>query len=877
MNSKEYSVEKDRKITPLMKQYLNIKKKHPDKIVLFRLGDFYEMFYDDAIEASKILGIVLTTRDKDKIDPVPMCGIPHHALDRYIQTLIEAGRKVVICEQMEDPKTAKGLVKRDIVEIITPGTAVEQKAIQKGNIYLSAINPKKEIWGVAYIDISTGEFNLTEGSKNDIIDEVTRIKPVEIIIPEETKEIYQWHNLLGYDITITPYPSYEFNLSKAEDLLKEHFQVNTLSGFGCDDYPSGVTCAGVILSYLHNNQQINLSHINYIHAYSLSKNVILDKSTIKNLELFPEKYRESSLFNVLDRTKTPMGARMLKNFILYPLKDKHEIQSRQQAIEELINNTIKMQEITKEISRMGDLERFGGKLGRERSNPKDLLALSNSLKRLPAIRDILLNFNSELLCNIRQDLFEPDEVVKLIDESIDPDAPLNISDGGVIKKGYSPELDELRNALIYGKEWIASLQQKERHRTNIPSLKVGYNKIFGYYIEITKPNLDKVPVDYIRKQTLTNAERFITPELKEWESKVLGAEEKIIKLESELFSFIRNALKQYIPAIMKSARAIALLDSLLSLAYVALSENYVKPEFNDENFIKIEEGRHPIIEVIQKDRRFVPNSIFLDNENQQIIILTGPNMGGKSTYLRQTGLITLMAHIGSYVPAKSASISIIDRIFTRVGASDDITKGLSTFLMEMVETANILHHSTSNSLVLLDEIGRGTSTYDGLSIAWAVVEYLHNNKNRPKTIFATHYHELTQTALELNRVKNFNVAVEESNNQVSFLYRVVEGAANKSYGIHVAQMAGIPKEVISRAWEILKNIEDQQWSPDFLPKLAKRRSLKQDDYEQLSLFSVLQHPVVSEISKIELEKISPIEALNILYKLKEKVLKEKND
>ena len=806
------------KISPMMKQYFQMKRKVKDAILFFRVGDFYETFGQDAVTVSKELGIVLTSRDKER-DRTPMAGVPYHSADTYIARLVRKGYKVAIAEQMEEPSPKKKLVHRDVIRIITPGTIIEEGLLDdKSNNYLASIVKARKGFGLSVADVSTGEFLTTqiegENALDILVSELSRFSPKECIIPESLFYDKAFVNRLREDISVavTPLPDYYFDFDFAKETLLDHFKTATLEGFGVETYPLSLSSAGAIISYLIDTQRTNVENIKSLKTYHVTKFMLLDSTTIRNLELL-QNFRDGSthgtLIEVLDQTKSAMGSRLLKKWLLYPLQDVHEIRNRLDAVEELVNKPIKRRNIRSLVDEIYDLERIMSRLNLGRLNPKDLIALKDSLKIVPKISKELDDFETPLINQIRTNLNGLPEIVKLIEDAIIPDPPPTIQEGGVIKDGYNVELDSLRKLMRDAKKVIVEIEQKERNRTGIKSLKIGYNKVFGYYIEVPMTHIKRVPSDYIRKQTLTNAERFITPELKELEEKILTAEERINQLEYELFLEVRDKVCRETDTIQKIANAISELDVLSTFAELAVNYNYTRPEIIDaeEGIIEIKNGRHPVVERLIEEN-FVPNDVYLDNTTSQIIIVTGPNMAGKSTYIRQVALIVLLAHIGSFVPAKKAKISLVDRIFTRVGAVDDISRKQSTFMVEMIETANILNNATSKSLIILDEIGRGTSTFDGLSIAWAVVEYIHNFIGA-KTLFATHYHHLTMIESLLERVKNCHIKVVEHEGKMIFVRRVVPGPSDKSYGIHVAKLAGMPQYVIERASWVLKEIESQ--------------------------------------------------------------------
>jgi len=804
------------KISPMMRQYFKMKQQLKDTILFFRVGDFYETFGEDAKIVSRELGIVLTSRDKER-DKTPMAGVPHHSVDTYIARLIRKGYRIAIAEQMEEPSPKKPVVDRAIIRIITPGTILEENLLEdRTNNYLAALVKARKGFGIALVDISTGEFLTTqlEGSDvlSDVITELSRFMVRELIMPESLYENKEFVNRLleELNLVITPYADYHFDPEIASHVLMDHFNVASLEGFGCANKPLAISASGAVISYLMDTQRAPLANIKTLKTYHITNYMILDATTIKNLELL-QNFRDFSthgtLVEVLDETVTPMGGRLLKKWILQPLLDVQQINDRLDAVEEFVKNIFLRKDLRQAISGIYDLQRIISRLNLNRINPKDLIGLKESLKLLPKIKKVLEEAKSKLLVDLHSSLDTFPEVVDLIERAIVPDPPATLQEGGIIRDGFNEQLDELRKIIREGKKWILDLERRERTRTGIKSLKIGYNKVFGYYIEVTKANLDKVPSDYIRKQTLTNAERFITPELKEFEEKVLSAEERVIQLEYELFDQVRKTICSYTEKIQKTADIIAVLDVLSTLAEIAVRYNYIKPIVDNSDVIEIKEGRHPVVERLI-DEQFVPNDTYMDNNGNLILLVTGPNMAGKSTYVRQVALIVLLSQMGSFVPARYAHIGIIDRIFTRVGAVDDISRRQSTFMVEMLETANILNNATPRSLIILDEIGRGTSTFDGMSIAWAVIEYIHNHI-RAKTLFTTHYHELTVLEEILPNVKNYHIAVAERDGKIIFIRRLLRGPSDRSYGIQVAKLAGLPEEVIDRASEIISHIEKE--------------------------------------------------------------------
>jgi DNA mismatch repair protein MutS len=865
------------KTTPMMEQYLTIKRQHKDAILLFRMGDFYETFYEDATVASKVLGVALTSRNQGASGKVPLAGIPYHALETYLTKFLKAGHKVAICEQVEDPKKAKGIVKREVVEVVTPGTALSEELLQdRATNYLVGVYHDANGYGVSAVDLSTGEFTVTEVGEGEIDDELQRINPVELIVPHTWYERDgAWIQERFPRLIVSPRDDWIFSYDYGRERLLEHFATHSLKGFGCEDLTRGLCAAGAVLAYLQENRKGPLPHIHRLTVYTSSDHMTLDAATQRNLELIISLSgdRKGTLLSVLDRTRTPMGARLLRSWLLKPLRQVEQIRARLEAVGALVALASLRHELREPLQSCGDLERLTAKVCTGRANARDLVSVKESLKCIPALRKGTVKAKEKLFTRLGNELEKLDDIVEAIEEAIVDDPPVALTEGGMIRRGHHAELDELRTVRFNAKDWIAQLQQKERARTKIASLKVLYNKVFGYYIEVTKVNLSKVPEDYIRKQTLVNAERFITPALKEYEAKVLGAEERIHELEYELFVKVREQVASQAERIQRTARAVALLDAITSLAEVAVENGYCQPMVHDGTAITIGDGRHPVVERLLVSETFVPNDTHIDTEGDQILIITGPNMAGKSTYLRQVALIVLMSQMGSFVPAKEASIGVVDRIFTRVGASDRLIQGESTFLVEMNETANILHNATTQSLLVLDEIGRGTSTFDGLSIAWAVTEFLHNHpKVAAKTLFATHYHELTELELILPRVKNYNIAIKEWGDKVIFLRKIVAGGCDRSYGIQVARLAGLPHEVIERAKEVLSNLEENELTPSRIPKLAKGAHAPElVGTDQFDLFTAPEHPLIKEIESLDISSMTPLEALNILRELQKKL------
>lgn len=867
----------------MMEQYFRIKKKHEDALLFFRLGDFYEMFYQDAKVASSVLDIALTSRQK-----VPMCGVPYHAANSYLAKLLRHGHKVAICEQVEDPKQARGVVKRDVVKVLTPGTAVEVDIEEaKENNFIASLCLREDDWGLAVIDLASGQMRTFQSGSQQrrlLSDEIFRIAPKEVIFPAEQEsqlnQILDKNNMSS--MLKSPVEDWAFDLSHARNFLLSHFRVKSLAGFDLADKTLAVAAGGALLYYLKKVRKDSLTLIHSLSYVHSSDHMILDATTIKNLELIRnlrDGRVKDSLLDIADFTVTSMGGRRIKSWLLQPLVDCSSINQRLEAVEEFLTHTIERHETRENLREISDLERISGKISLAAAHPRDLLSLKNSLRPLPKLQSVIAAFSSPMIKRIQKGWDNAEDIADLIEKAIMEEPAFLLTEGGIIKQGYHKELDELRKVSRSGKTFITQLEKREKEKTGISSLKVRYNKVFGYYIEVTKPNLSSVPDHYVRKQTLVNSERFITPELKEHEEKVLHAEERIAELEHDLFVKIRSQISEENARLQKIASHVADLDALSCLAELASQRNYSRPEVNSGHRIEIEEGRHPIIEVTQDDP-FVPNDTYTDREEDQILMVTGPNMGGKSTYLRQVALICIMAQMGSFVPAKKAAVGVVDRIFTRIGAMDFLSMGQSTFMVEMLETANILNNATSRSLILLDEIGRGTSTFDGLSIAWAVAEYLHEKEEkRPKTLFATHYHELTELALTLNRIKNYHVAVKEWKEDVVFLRKISPGPSDQSYGIHVAKLAGIPREVIERAKEILFNLEKKELDDTGLPRIAYRSSKKRDK-NQLLLFKEdrkrdVFDGIIQEIEKCDVSSLTPLEALNLLSQIKERIKREK--
>ncbi|MDD6450284.1 MAG: DNA mismatch repair protein MutS [Lachnospiraceae bacterium] len=873
-------------VSPMMQHYIRMKKENRDSILFYRLGDFYEMFFDDAITVSKELELTLTGKNCGLPERAPMCGIPYHAAESYLTRLVNKGHKVAICEQLEDPKTAKGIVKRGIIRVVTPGTNIDTASLDEAkNNYLMSIAFISDRFGIAVADISTGDFYVTEESSlRAFLNELSRYKPSEIIC----NEAFQ---ICGVDlnelkdhmhIAISVLDNYYFEDDLARRLLTRHFHVSSLKSLDLDDQSIKTVAAGAMLQYLKETQKSDLLNITRLQVYQDSNYMMIDSSSRRNLELtetLRDKEKRGSLLWVLDHTMTAMGARRLRQDIDKPLRQKDQIEKRLDAVSEFVSNPSDREELREYLSPVYDLERLLTRITYKTANPRDLISFKSSIRLLPALKQTLSCMKSELILELNQGLDPLSDLYSLIDSAIDDDPPVSVHDGGIFKSGYNREVDELRDLKTHGKEWLANLEEEEKEKTGIKNLRIRYNKVFGYFIEVTNSNKDLVPDRYIRKQTLTNAERFYTNELKEMEDKILGSEDRLTHLENQLYLELLDRIGQEIKRIQKTAKAISSLDVLLSLAYTADRNHYVRPSINTNGNLKIKKGRHPVIEQMLPEGSFVDNDTFLDNQDHRMAIITGPNMAGKSTYMRQTALIVLMAQIGSFVPAESADISIVNRIFTRVGASDDLASGQSTFMVEMNEVANILKNATKDSLLILDEIGRGTSTFDGLSIAWAVVEYVANPRLiGAKTLFATHYHELTELEGKLPGVHNYCSAVKEGKDGIVFLRKIVKGGADQSYGIEVAKLAGLPDAVIDRAREL-----QEQLASNDLSKIAeniasssqkKGKKSEENDFDsrQMSFFTTeTDDDIISEIRKLDISHMTPIEAMNQLYRIQNKV------
>lgn len=865
--------------SPMMQHYLATKEKYKDCILFYRLGDFYEMFFDDAVNVSRELELTLTGKDCGQEQRAPMCGIPYHAAESYIAKLVQNGHKVAICEQLEDPKLAKGIVKRDVIRVVTPGTVTESNLLEeKRNNFIMSIFKKGIFFGIAVCDISTGDFYSAEIKEENnferLLDEISRYSPSEIIANEMLYDCVEEISKIKerFDVYISTEDEEKFS-EETEEIYMQYALSDDKGNIikDLEKRPFAVAAINGLIKYIEDTQKTKLEHINKITIYTITKYMSLDINARRNLELtekMRDKSKKGTLLWVLDKTATSMGGRLLRRWISDPLIDVKEINNRLEAVKEFKDDIILRGELSSSLKGVYDIERLAGKISYGSANARDLNSLKSSASKLPEIKNMLANVKSGMLRKIYDDLDTLDDIFQLIDKAIVDEPPILITEGGIIKMGYSPEIDELKTAMIDGKTWLVQLEAREREKTGIKGLKVGYNKVFGYYLEVTKSYLSQVPDRYIRKQTLTGGERYITEELKELESKVLGAEEKVVALEYKAFTEIREHIKSQIQRLQKSAMAVSQLDVLCSFAQVAEDFNYCMPEVDDSGIVDIKDGRHPVIEKMLPSGAFVANDTYLDKDSNRVSIITGPNMAGKSTYMRQVALITLMAQIGSFVPATSAHIGVVDKIFTRVGASDDLSMGQSTFMVEMMEVANILKEATANSLVVLDEIGRGTSTYDGLSIAWAVAEYIENKeKCGAKTLFATHYHELTQLEDTLEGVKNYSIAVKEKGEDIIFLRKIIPGGTDESYGVHVARLAGVPKAVTQRANEILKKIERK----NVLVNKAQEKEDKKQVSGQLDLYNFKLAEIAHELDKVNVNELTPIEALNTLVKIKEEI------
>jgi DNA mismatch repair protein MutS len=870
------------KLSPMMERYREVKRENPGSLLLFRMGDFYELFHEDAQNAARVLGLTLTSRDKSSDNPIPMAGFPYHQLDNYLQKLIRSGFRAAICDQVEDPKKAKGLVRREVTRVVTPGTLTDDGLLEPGESnFLACVAPSRSRIGLAWIELSTGRFLIIDVEPAQLQDELARIRPSECLVPEQVVDDHQLpfvRSDLGGPL-LTSRPAWCFSKEESHRLLKEHFQVQTLEGFDVDESSPAVTAAGALLQYLTETQRTALPHISTLESWRRGQHLIIDEATRRSLELthtMRDGRRDNSVLDVMDQTKTPMGTRMLADWLASPLTDMCQISQRLDAVEELIREPALRDQLSDTLKQIYDVQRLTSRVATGRCSPRDLSSLAQTLEQLPAVRARLAERNATRLRTLESRIELCPEIRASIRDAIVDEPPLNVSDGGVIRTGFNIQLDELRELARGGKQWIAQYQARESERTGIPSLKIGFNKVFGYYLEVTSVHKDKVPDDYIRKQTLKNQERFITPELKEYEDKVLRAEDQSKALEQQLFATLRDDVASNIPALMKTADALAEVDVLVSLAVLASKAGYCRPELTEDPVMDIREGRHPVLDRLMPAGQFVPNDIRMGIEGAsskqplagRIQLITGPNMAGKSTYIRQAALITIMAQMGSFVPASEARIGIADRVFARVGASDELGKGQSTFMVEMTETARILNTATRNSVVILDEIGRGTSTYDGISLAWAITEHLHDNIEC-RTLFATHYHELTDLTQTLTHASNWNVAVQENNDDVIFLHRIVEGATGRSYGIHVAKLAGVPRAVTERAGTILDSLENDHISADGGSKVPKRQSRSRQ--RQKTLFDLPEDPMLDEIRQMQVDDMTPLQALQELSQLRDRL------
>ena len=866
------------KLTPAMKQFHRFKQKYPDCVLFFRMGDFYETFYEDAKTCSKVLGLTLTSRSKGS-NPIPLAGVPYHAVDGYLKKMLQAGYKVAVCEQVEDPKTAKGVVKRDIVRIVTPGTLTDDILLDaKEDNFLCAVSlGTKRQAAVSWVDISTGHFFAQQLPEEKLVDELVRLCPAECLLADRRGELFEAETKkLNRDITqltkatITERPGWYFDPYQARERLLRHFGTTTLEGFGISDDDDGlIPPAGAIIEYLNETQKTTLGHIQSLKKVERQEFLQIDPASLRSLEILRTirtEGKKGSLLDCLDETITGMGGRMFRNWLCMPLCNLDAIELRQDAVEEIKNADAKLADIRKLLSNISDTERIAARISTFRATPRDLVALAATLRQIPLLREILQEFRADLLVRLRSQCDSMDELADLLEAAIEPDPPSHLRDGGVIRAGFSEELDRLRSISKDGQSWLRHYQKEQAQRTGITNLKIGYNKVFGYYIEINRSSADKVPADYVRKQTIKNAERYITDELKEYETRALDAEEKALELEQQLFDQLRRQSAQYVSRLQQLAETIAQCDCLAGLAYLAKRRNYIRPKLTNGTELLINEGKHPVLaETLGPE--FVPNDIELGEHAGDYLIVTGPNMSGKSTYIRQVALLVLMAQTGSFVPAKDAEIGLVDRIFTRVGASDELVRGQSTFMVEMTETANIINNATQKSLVILDEVGRGTSTYDGLALAWAVTEHIAN-KIKCRTLFATHYHELTEVAELFTNVKNCNVAVREWMDEVVFLHKILPGGTDKSYGIHVAKLAGVPKSILQRSAEILEELESTFAKEAASDRLARHKT-KQPDKD--SLFVQKHKGVLDKLGAIDIDNLTPLEAINLLNQIKEEI------
>lgn len=860
-------------LTPMMRQYMSIKEQYKDALLFFRLGDFYELFFEDAIIASKELEITLTSRDCGLSERAPMCGVPHHASENYIAKLIDKGFKVAICEQTQDPSEAKGIVDREVVRVITPGTLLESSMLEdKNNNYLLSYFMENKDIGIAWIDLSTGEFLVTELLEKDAyeksIDILSGISPKEIILPEDNSDKIIKDININNNSLITLFEDWAYNYNTAYKKLINHFKVNSLEGYGCGDLNIGIRAAGALMEYLSQTQKNALAHITAIKPYYIETTMILDNFTRRNLEIsetIRSKSNKGSLLWLIDKTNTPMGGRLLRQWVQQPLLDSKMINERLDSVEELVNNPIVLEHLKDVLNKIYDIERLIGRIGYGNANARDLISLKHSFKVLPSLKEIIKKMNSKLIKSYYNQFDTLEDITALLDSSIEENPPITIREGSIIKDSFDAKLDRYREAMTSGKDWLIALEKDEKEKTGIKNLKIGFNKVFGYYLEVTRSYYDLVPEYYIRKQTLANAERFITPEIKEVEERILEAEDKSMELEYKLFIKIRTDIATQVKRIQKTAQIISNLDVLYSLARIAIENRYVRPIVDDGDIINIHDGRHPVIEKTLSNDLFVPNHTFLDNGDNQIAIITGPNMAGKSTYMRQVALIVLMAQMGSYVPASEAHIGLVDRIFTRVGASDDLSSGQSTFMVEMNEMAYIIHNASKKSLLILDEIGRGTSTFDGLSIAWSIIEFISNkSKLGAKTLFATHYHELTELEGKLSGVKNYKILVKEQSNDIIFLRKIIRGSAEKSLGVQVARLAGLPAPIINRAQKILNKLEETDIANKQIDSIVSENS-------QISFFNQNLTRLEEELKDIDVLNITPMEAIKILDELINKI------
>jgi len=868
------------KLSPMMERYQAVKAEHPGAMLLFRMGDFYELFYEDAQNAARVLGLTLTSRDKNSENPVPMAGFPWHQLDSYLQKLIYAGFRAAICDQVEDPKKAKGLVRREVTRVVTPGTLTDDQMLDpRQSNFLASVAPSRTGIGLAWLELSTGRFYLTDLEPTQLHDELARIRPAECLLPESAAQEgpLSGRRTDSQTFVITTRPDWCFAREECRRLLNEHFGTVTLEGFDVEDTPA-VTAAGALLEYVRETSRTALPHIARLEYWRRGRHLIIDEATRRSLELtqtLRDGRRDFTLLGVMDETCTPMGSRLLSEWLSSPLTDIDQITQRQDAIEELLGHMTLRDDVRELLKQTYDLQRLTSRVATGRCSPRDLICLAKTLEQLPRLRAKLAERKSRRLQTLEQRIELCPDAFAAIMEAVVDEPPNNVSDGGVIRPDFNAALDEFRDLMRGGRQWMAAYQAKEIERTGIPSLKIGFNKVFGYYLEVTAANREKVPADYIRKQTLKNQERFITPELKEYEEKVLRAEDRAIALEQELFTALRDRVALDVPLLLRTADAMAETDVLAGLATIAANGNYCRPTLSRDSVLDIRDGRHPVLDRLLPRGQFVPNDVRLGipptgdgiKTAGRVQIITGPNMAGKSTYIRQAALITVMSQIGSFVPARSAMVGIADRVFARVGASDELARGQSTFMVEMTETARILNSATAQSLVILDEIGRGTSTYDGISLAWAITEYLHD-ETQCRTMFATHYHELTDLTTTLKHASNWNVAVSESNNDVVFLHRIVEGAAGRSYGIHVARIAGVPRHVTERAATILATLENDHLQADGKPRVPQRETAIQKR-QQKSLFQLPEDPLLDEIRKMPVDNLTPMQALQELNRLQQ--------